>query len=151
MSELFADQPFPRGAVHAGAALVVMTIAFAGLGHYTGVGASHVPASPVTESLSVRFLDNDGGGVRVETIDGHVIRTFVAGQGGFLRGVLRGFARDRRSREEGSELPFELTRHADGRLSLTDDATGRVVELSAFGPDNVGVFASLMTAGKDAR
>jgi len=151
VSALFADHPFPRGAVHAGAALIVMTITFAALGHYAGVGATRLPDSPVVQSLSVRFLDNVGGGVRVETTDGRTIQTFVAGQGGFLRGVLRGFARDHRSRDEGSEEPFELSRHANGTLSLTDDATGRVVELTAFGPDNVGVFAALLNAGKDAR
>ena len=151
MSELFADHPFPRGAVHAGAALIFTTIAFAALGHYAGIGVTRIPASPAIQSLSLRFLDNEGGGVRVETANGQLIQTYIAGQGGFLRGVLRGFARDRRSRDEGSDQPFELTRHSDGSLTLSDEATGRVVELNAFGPDNVGVFTALLTAGKDAR
>ena len=42
--------------------------------------------------------------------------------------------------------PFRLTRWSDGRLSLDDPATGRRIELDAFGPTNTAVFAHLMGA-----
>ena len=40
-----------------------------------------------------------------------------------------------------------LTRWADGRLSLEDRTTGRVIALDAFGPTNGEAFAQLLTAG----
>jgi putative photosynthetic complex assembly protein len=74
------------------------------------------------------------------------------GTGGFLRGVLRGFARDRKLRGLGEEAaPFALTRWADGRLSVTDPATGRYVDLGAFGPDNWKAFAQLLETGDEVQ
>jgi putative photosynthetic complex assembly protein len=42
-----------------------------------------------------------------------------------------------------------LTRWADGRISLEDPETGRVIELDAFGPTNGEAFAQLLTAGRN--
>ena len=61
------------------------------------------------------------------------------GTNGFLRGVLRGLARERKLERSAIEPPFRLTRWADGRLSLEDPATGRRIDdLEAFGPTNDG-------------
>ena len=64
--------------------------------------------------------------------------------GGFIRGVLRGVARDRKMRGIGAQPPFALTLWRDGSLSLTDTATGREVELGGFGADNRAVFVALL-------
>ncbi len=149
MSELFAGGSFPKRAVHAGAAIVMLTVAFSAFARLTDIGVTRLPASPVLQSMSLRFYDNPQGGIRVETSSGESLAQFGPGEGGFLRGVLRGFARDRRSQGIGSEPPFDLVRHADGRISLSDPKTGRVVELDAFGPTNVGLFAKFLTQGKD--
>ena len=151
MSELFAERPFPRGAVHAGLALVGMTILFAGFARLTDIGVTRLAPSPAIESQEFRFLDNPEGGVRVEGVDGRIVGSFGIGEGGFLRGVLRGFARDRRSRDMGSQETFTLARHQDGRLSLRDSASGRVVELDAFGPTNAGLFGKLLIQGRSVR
>ena len=58
---------------------------------------------------------------------------------------MRGLVRDRKRQDLGAEAPFRLTRWADGRLSLQDEATGRSIDLGAFGPTNAAVFAHLMT------
>lgn len=151
MTELFAEGPFPRRAVHAGLALLGMTILFAGFARMTDIGVTRLAHSPAIEAQEMRFLDNPEGGVRVESADGRVIASFGIGEGGFLRGVLRGFARDRRSRDMGSQEPFTLARHQDGRLSLRDSASGRVVELDAFGPTNAGLFGRLLIEGRSFR
>ena len=77
---------------------------------------------------------------------GSMVEVLPPGTNGFARGVMRGMARERHSREIGSEPPFRLTRWSDGRLSLDDPATGRRIELDAFGPTNTAVFAHLMGA-----
>jgi hypothetical protein len=40
--------------------------------------------------------------------------------------------------------PFELIYRADGRLTLSDTATGRMVDLESFGPTNAGSFYRLL-------
>ena len=149
MSEIFAAGTFPRRAVHAGAVIVLMSVAIAGFARLTGVGTTRLAPSPVMQSISLRFFDNPSGGIGVETSSGEGLAHFAPGEGGFLRGVLRRFARDRRSQGIGSEPPFLLVRHADGRISLSDPQTGRVVELDAFGPSNVGLFAKFLAQGKE--
>jgi len=148
MSELFAGQAFPKRALHAGLTLVGLAMLFAGVARTTDFGASRIPPSPVVERLDLRFLDNPAGGVRVETNEGRIVANYIAGEGGFLRGVMRGFARDRRAHEGGSQETFSLARHADGRLTIADPVTGRVVELESFGPSNAGLFADLLKQGR---
>jgi len=67
-----------------------------------------------------------------------------SGEQGFLRGTLRALARDRRMRNLTSEAPFELALFKDGRLSIIDTLTGKGIDLEAFGPDNVAVFAKIL-------
>ena len=64
----------------------------------------------------------------------------------FIRGVLRGLARERRSHSLDRGIPFRLARHGDGRLTLQDLATGRRIDLQAFGATNVGSFRRLLDA-----
>ena len=46
----------------------------------------------------------------------------------------------------GPEVPFRLIAWADGRFTLEDPATSRVLDLSAFGPMNTAVFGRLLAA-----
>jgi putative photosynthetic complex assembly protein len=57
---------------------------------------------------------------------------------------LRGLARERRRSGIGSDIPFELVAHTDGRLTLKDPATARRVDLESFGPTNLMEFARLL-------
>jgi putative photosynthetic complex assembly protein len=66
------------------------------------------------------------------------------GVGGFVRGVLRGLARDRISRRIGDAPPFRLSQAVDGHLSLKDTATGRLIDLESFGSDNRAAFMRLL-------
>jgi putative photosynthetic complex assembly protein len=77
-----------------------------------------------------------------------VVQTIKPGTNGFLRSMMRGFAHERSRNGIGPEAPFTLTRWSDGTLSLTDEKTGRRVNLDAFGPTQAGVFAGLFSAGK---
>lgn len=151
MTEIFAGQSSPKFFLHAGVAIVGLTILFAGVARVTDVGASRVALAPVVEQASLRFLDNDGGGVRVEMENGFVIAQYSVGEGGFLRGVMRGLARERRSRDSGPEAAFELARRSDGKLTLADPVSGRVIELDSFGPANSGLFSGLLNTARDRK
>lgn len=114
-------------------------------------------ASPVLEreagqvaaikSQVLRFSDRDDGGVLIERVGGPSTVINPGDQSGFVRGVMRGMARDRRMRGIDSGPPFTLTLWANGGLSLSDAETGRIVELNGFGIDNRATFAKLLEPG----
>ena len=97
-------------------------------------------------SRDLRFLDRADGAVVIEDVrTGQPASIIHPGEKtGFIRGVMRGRARDRRSRGIGDAPPFNLTLWRDGELSLTDSATGRSIELTAFGTANRAAFAALL-------
>ena len=75
-----------------------------------------------------------------------MIDTVAPGTNGFLRGTMRGLARERKRAGVSAELPFEMTGRSDGKLTLADPATGRRVALGSFGPTNAAVFARIMAS-----
>lgn len=140
---------FPRAALLGAAALVVATLGLAAAGRQTGVGRTEVPQSVAVERHALRFEDRADGGVVVHAAEkGAVAQVLAPGSHGFVRGVLRSLARERKLRGIGTEPAFHLTRWADGRLSLDDPATGRSVELGVFGPTNAEAFAELLQAAR---
>ena len=134
--------PWPRLGLFA---LVSISLAVAVGGSLTHAGAPMVDGR-ITEQRDLLFEDRDDGAVVVSSAGDHKVVEVFEGENGFLRGTLRGFARVRRSEHIGSAAPFRLARWSDDRLTLDDPATGRHVELLAFGPSNAGVFARLLEA-----
>ena len=112
----------------------------------TGTVASHERGG-VVASRALRFVDADGGVRVLDAADGAEILHIDRGQDGFIRSVMRGLANERTSRALGADEPFSIALHEDGSLWLDDPATGRMVVLSAFGPDNVAAFARLLSPG----
>ena len=154
MSHAHPHTQIPRGVLLAAGALVAFSIVVAAVGRLTGVGTVELPPGVAVVERALRFEDDPLGGVRV--LDDHTgagVEHIVPGEDGFVRGVLRGFARARRLHGVGTASPMVLTRWADGRLTLSDPSTGHVVALEAFGPDNARAFARLLPAlrGGDAR
>jgi putative photosynthetic complex assembly protein len=68
------------------------------------------------------------------------------GEQGFLRGSLRALNRERKRSGMNPDLPFQLTGHVDGRITLLDTATGQRLSLESFGPTNSAVFSQLQWA-----
>jgi putative photosynthetic complex assembly protein len=139
--------PALRTPVFGLAAFVVASLGFVGFTTLTGMGKSEAPAiaAPAQTAREVRFFDRDDGGVTVRDADGGaVVAEFEPATNGFLRSTVRGLVRERKRREIGPETPFRVSLEADGRLLLTDPATSRMVDLRAFGPSNLGVFARLL-------
>jgi putative photosynthetic complex assembly protein len=88
-------------------------------------------------------LRSDGSIAVVSAPDGQVVKV-IEGEAGFVRGILRAMARERRIKEVNQAIPFELIARADGRLTLLDPATGNRIDLESFGKDNVIEFAVLL-------
>ena len=96
----------------------------------------------ITKQL--RFEDRSDGSIAViSASDGRVVKV-IEGEAGFVRGILRAMARERRIKEVNQTIPFELIARADGRLTLLDPATGNRIDLESFGKDNVIEFAVLL-------
>lgn len=96
----------------------------------------------------LRFADTPDGHVLViDATTRQPVATIGTEGGGFIRGVMRGLARERRQHRQGAEAPFRLSSWPDGGLTLTDDTTGRVIELGSFGPTNRAAFARFLPTG----
>ncbi len=151
MSESFENRPLPRPALIGAGLLIGLTLVAAAGARWSGVGTTQLPPAQAVGVVELRFLDRVDGAVEVRNAaDDHVVAVLDPGTNGFARGVLRGMARERRSRGVDSTPPFRLVRWSDGRLSLEDPSTEREIALEAFGPTNSGAFAELFTAAEAA-
>jgi len=143
MSETFSAAPFPRGPLLGAAAMIVAVLIAVAAVRLSGVDIRAPDASAVV-TQALRFEDRPDGSIAViRAADNRLIDT-ITGQSGFVRGALRGLARERRRQGIGEGPPFELIGRADGRLTLRDPSTGRIVDLESFGPTNAGEFARLL-------
>lgn len=105
-------------------------------------GGKPPAASPVrTADLVMR--DQPDGSIVVVTAGGQPVTTIERNTDAFVRVVLSGLVQERR-REGSPTVPFHLTRWSDGRLTIDDTTTGRLIELEAFGKTNEEAFGRLL-------
>ena len=127
--------------VVAGLAMLMVSIA-----SYRATGVSiREPDSAAVVVRELRFEDRADGSVAVIDHRTNLQIDAIVGEAGFARGTLRGFARERRTRGVAASHPLELTGRADGRLTLADPQTGRIVDLESFGAVNAAVFGRLLS------
>lgn len=144
MSEL-TDRPFPRTPLIGAGGLIALAFIAVAAVRLTGTVITETEPTPAVETRELVFEDRNDGGVGVfDARDRREIAVLPSGTNGFLRAVLRGLARERRSRGFGAEVPFRIARHADGQLTLEDPTTGRQVFLAAFGSTNAEAFARFL-------
>lgn len=138
--------PFPRGPL-IGIAVLLSGVLIAVAAVRLSGTTIRAPDAPAAQSRLLRFEDRPDGRIAViDARDGREVHAIV-GEAGFVRGTLRGLARERKRMGGGPDQPFELVSHADGRLTLHDAVTGRVIDLDAFGPTNASGFAALLSVG----
>ncbi|WP_219894881.1 photosynthetic complex assembly protein PuhC [Aquisediminimonas profunda] len=154
------SESLPKGALIGAAVLVGLTLAFTGavaLGIVPGpVSAEQRREAVHMPKLAVRdlqFLDQKDGSVMIRDVTrGTTASIIQAGsKTGFIRGVMRGLARDRHMRGLNQEPPFRLTLWANQNLALEDLATGRVIELNGFGDTNRQAFLDLLLPAPTTR
>lgn len=147
----FLDYRIPRGVLLGAAALIGFALVSTTAARVSGTGTAEVPAAagPPAASLDLRFEDRADGGVTVRDAgSGEIVDVLSPGTNGFVRGVMRALARERRAHEIGPSPAFRLSSFEDGRLSLEDPTTGRRIELTAFGPTNRDAFARLLDGAR---
>lgn len=144
--------PFKFKPLHAIFLILGLTVIFAAVARLSGLGILRMPEPAIVQYRDLRFTDRADGSVGIlDAADDTIILILEPGQGGFIRGVLRGRARERRLGEFGAEPPFRLSLHTDGRLTLEDTATKIKIVLSSFGPSNVEAFARLLPQKGDGK
>jgi putative photosynthetic complex assembly protein len=137
----------PRAILLGAGVLVAFALGVTLFGRTSGVGALHMPSATPYQVLHLKFFDGDDGSVAIhDAADGALIFTLAPGTNGFARSAVRGFAHERRRDGVDAAPPFTLTRWSDGTLSLQDEATGRRIDLDAFGPTQAETFARLFSA-----
>jgi putative photosynthetic complex assembly protein len=140
----------PRGVLIGAALLLAFAFSITLFGRSADIGAVHMPSARPYQTLHLHFADRDDGGITItDAGDGAVLSDIKPGTNGFLRSLMRGFAHERSRDGIGAETPFTLTRWSDGTLSVTDETTGRRVDLDAFGASQTEVFAGLFSPRKE--
>jgi putative photosynthetic complex assembly protein len=127
-------------------------VALVGVGSARWMGFRPVRSDAATVAeRQLRFEDGSDGSVGVFDASSGVEIDRLHGEQGFLRGTLRGLARERRRMGVAGNPPLHLLARADGRLTLHDPATGQYLDLESFGPSNAGVYARWLPGAGGAR
>lgn len=142
-SPLGTDTPWPIRAlgifllvVLAGVTLQMKTV---------GVAAPQ-PLEAVQWERTLAFVGQSNGDIAVLDAATQQEVARFQGEQGFLRGSLRALNRERKRSGMSPDMPFRLTGHVDGRITLLDTATGQRLNLESFGPTNSAVFSQLQWA-----
>lgn len=149
------DIQVPKGALVMAAVLLASVLGLTATWRFAGIDPIASPtieraagAVAVVSRRELTFVDRADGGVVISDPRGLVTTLEPGGQDGFIRGVLRAFARDRRIRDLDNSGSFTLTLWKDGSLSLLDNATKRSSDLGGFGDTNRAAFVTLLEAGR---
>jgi putative photosynthetic complex assembly protein len=145
------DVPVPTGVLRGAALLIAFALGAVAVGRASDVGTTHMPQARALQVLDLRVEDREGGGVVLrDAHDGRLVATVQPGEDGFLRATLRVMAQARLREGLPRDPPFRLTRWDNGTLSLDDVASGRRINLEAFGLGNAAAFARLLEQGRGA-
>jgi putative photosynthetic complex assembly protein len=123
--------------------LILMAVGFA---RWQGISDRQADAATVWQRDLI-FADGPQGTVIVKDARNQTTIASFEGEQGFLRSTLRALVRERKRQGIGPDAPMQLMGRADGRLTLLDPSTQQRIDLEAFGPSNVAVFAGLQKAG----
>lgn len=136
---------FPRLPLFGALGFVAFAAVATVFGQQTGIGVVKLDAGT---PVAIRDIVLSQGGDAVITVTdaatGETIAAFEDGEGGFVRGSLRGLDRIRMIAGVPQDQPYRIIEWAGGAVSLSDTGTGERLYLDAFGPDNVAAFAAFL-------
>jgi putative photosynthetic complex assembly protein len=117
---------FFRSPIAGASLLVMLAIAGTTVVRLTG-SVDKAPVAAVAVMHELRFEDGADGSILIyEAKHNKLIDRAAPGENNFLRGTLRGLARERKRIGVDSKPPFRLVSRADGRLMLEDPSTGHM-------------------------
>lgn len=140
MAEARAQTHTPTAFLAAVAMVVVTALAVVGSAPWWRETAT-TAAAPPRVAMLLRFEADSSGNLTVRKLPGgEVVDSLDPDAGGFVRTMVRVIRRDLGAGANVDAMPFQLSAWQDGRMALLDTATGRSVDLRAFGPTQAGVF-----------
>ena len=125
---------------------IVTVVLFASWVIHQSQKTARYPDAPAKITKQLRFEDRPDGSIAVLDSQTNQQIDLISGEAGFVRGALRTLAQERKRRDLDSQPPFELIAREDGRLTLADPSTGRMIDLESFGLVNAQHFARLLRA-----
>ncbi len=136
----------PKPLVRLMLALALSVLAIVSLAVATGRAPTGAPKdSPVTAERQLVIRTGGAKSVTLYAPDGTLLQQMD--HGGFVTVIGSGLDRARLVARVPDDMPVTLARHENGRLTLSDPATGWSVELTAFGSGNEAAFAALLDEG----
>ncbi|MCY3995351.1 MAG: photosynthetic complex assembly protein PuhC [Rhodobacter sp.] len=140
------DSMLPRGLVRGMLGLVCAVLALVTFARVTDRPLESVPpVSPViAEARLILESDAASGAVAVSDMDGAPVADLSPEEGGFVAGVHRVILRERIRHRVSLDSPVVLQSFVNGRMAITDPATGWRADLMGFGADNANAFARLL-------
>ena len=142
---LTGKNSFLRSPIVAAFLLVMLAITGTAVVRLTGSGVDKTPVAMAAVTHELRFEDGPDGSILIyDARQNKLIDSAAPGTNNFLRGTLRGLARERKRVGVDNRPPFRLIARADGRLMLEDPSTGRYVDLGSFGNTNRETFVRLL-------
>lgn len=149
MDRFVTQAQAPRTLLFGAVLLLASAMMLAGVARQTGVGASRAKAPDAVRTIDLRFADRQDGAVIVRAVSAAEPSLVIPpGRDGFVRVALRSLAFERRAAGLGQDVPFRLGLQADGGLWLEDLATGRVLNLDAYGAENARSFGQIFKSGR---
>lgn len=126
--------------------LVVCSLLIVAYARLTDRPLEATPAmdAPVAAERLIILSGAMNGAARVLDANGALIAALAPDKGGFVAGVQRVLAHERKKHGAPIHAPVRLVGFEDGRLALVDDLTGWRAELIGFGHDNYAAFARLL-------
>jgi len=141
------DRILPRTLIRGLVVLVLASLAFAAYARLTDRPlASTPPKAAIAEEVSVRLDSRIAAGeVTVRSTAGDVIAELGQDGGGFVSTIHRVILRERAKRGADGGAAIRIRAFENGRMGVYDPATDLAIDLMGYGPDNVAVFATLIT------
>ena len=109
---------------------------------WTGQGTTGRPAPATAMATHSLTIEGQGTAIRVTDDTGRVV--LDTDQGGFVSVVNDGLERARLVARVAGNPPVEIVEWDDGRITMTDPASGWKTELGSFGPGNLAVWRELV-------
>lgn len=101
--------------------------------------------SPVVAERSLTLSGDRTGVVTVRSAEtGAALAVSDEDKNGFISTIWRVLGRQRMQADAAIAAPVILRRHESGRLSLLDTSTGKTIQITGYGPDNMAAFAKLL-------
>jgi putative photosynthetic complex assembly protein len=135
----------PKGLIVAIVTLLSVIVTGVAVSRATGWGHSTPTLAPELDGRNLLFADGERGAILIKAAEtGTLVATIQAGTHGFIRNAVGALARERQLRGIDETPPFRLSRQTDGRMWLTDSATGQRIDLDAFGTQNTASFTQFL-------